>query len=711
MDEGTGRPAFLRMFDMRVLALGLLLLAGLIVLAVLGSRAGIEADLSRRAADRLVALGESWAEARFTGRDAVIHGEALAQEPRDKVRRAIAALSGVRAVTDATTLLPLRRPFTFSIVRDGPNLQMEGYVPSHYAMARIQGAVRALPAGLKVRGVDDLVRARGAPPGDFAAVVVFGLEALTRLPAGRVTLSDNSFAIEGRAPDLATYDALLQTLHKPLPQGFRLARFAVRPPVVAPFVWSAARSGNAVQLKGYVPSDEARREVISQLRAVMPDATITDGTVLGDGAPATDRWLRAVRFLATQLALMPQGRVGLSDTALTLDGAASTFAVYDALAAARKAPPEGFQLARFAVEPPLAQPFVWRVWRQGGQVRLTGYAPSEEARRVMGDAVKGLYAGSKVSDQVRLASGGPPSDVWTAAITYALQLVGKLGSGEATVVGNMLTVSGEALDSASYGLVMEALKTPPAGVSVDATRVLPPVISPYVFSARSDATGVSLSGFFPDAAVHEAVRAAVGRLFPTARVTDVAALGAGAPKGFLDALTLTLGTLARLEMGDLQISDTQIILAGTARYAAAGPALAAELTSVLPKGFAVEVSVEAPAPGVPVGAAECARLMDVAAAGDLTFDASGRLARVSLPVADRMAQVALRCPPLLLQPAPGTTLPAAAVAARGQALRAVLVAAGVPAHHVLWQPDAPEPLPGEPTLVTAGVRLTVRAGE
>ncbi|GGF74250.1 hypothetical protein GCM10007301_37570 [Azorhizobium oxalatiphilum] len=697
--------------DPRILVIGLLLLCVLIGLVAVASRGGVETDLTERAADQLEAIGESWAVARLAGRDATVHGEALAQEARDKVLRAVASLSGVRSVTDATTLLPERRPFTFSLVRDGPVLQMEGYVPSRYALARIAEAVKSLPPGVTARGVDKLVRARGAPAGDFSAVVAFALDALSRLPSGRVTLSDDSFAIEGRAPDLSTYDQLLQTLHAPLPQGFRLARFAVRPPVVSPYVWSAARNGDSIQLKGYVPSDEARQQVLDILHGAMPNAGVADGTVLGDGAPATDRWLRAVRYLTTQLAILPRGQVGLSDTSLTIEGAAGSFAIYDALAAARRTPPEGFQVSRFAIEPPQVAPFVWRIWRQGPTVRLTGYAPGEEARRIMGDAVKALFAGGQVSDQVRLASGGPPAEAWTAAVTYAIAQVSRMASGEATVLGSTLTLTGEAVDSASFATLSEALKSPPAGVKLDAARVLPPVISPYVFAVRSDETGVTVSGFYPDETTHDAVKAGIAQLFPGARVTDVAAVGAGAPAGFLDAVIAGLGPLARLETGDLRFSDGQVTLIGTGRYAGAEPLVTADFKAVLPKGFSGETEIEPPPPAVPVGAAECTRLLTDAAARGLAFDAGGRPTPVSRATVDHMVQVAQRCPALVLQPAPGSTLPGPVAQARGAALRAALVAAGVPDHHVQWEPDAPEPLPGAPALSVAGVRIVVRAAE
>ncbi len=723
--QGTGRSKMghSARWDWRILAGGGLLLCALIAFVLTTSRAAMEADLTEQAIARLDEAGESWAVARFTGRDATIVGEALAQEPRDKVRRTIESLPGVRTVRDATTLLPERRPFTFSVVRDGPVLQLEGYVPSQYALVRMAAAVKALPPGLTVRGMDRLVRARGAPPGDFAAVVAFALQALAQLTSGRVTLSDDAFSIEGRAPNLATYQALQRVMHDPLPQDFRLARFAVRPPVAAPFTWSAVRNGNAVRLEGYVPSEEARASVETALHAVLPEAGITDTTQPGDGAPATDLWLKAVRFAAAQLALLPHGRVALSDTAITLEGAAGSFPVYDALAAARRAPPEGFQVARFAIEPPPASPFVWRIWRRGPQLQLTGYAPSEEARRVMSDAVKSLFQGAQVSDQVRLASGGPSAETWIAAVTFALAQINRMTQGEAAIRDTAVTLSGEATDSTSFTTLREAAKAPPPGVGVDASKVLPPVISPYVFAARSDEAGVTLSGFFPDAETHAAVDGMVARLFPGARLNDVSAIGAGAPEGFRLALEAALPQLARLETGDLRLSDGQVLLSGIGAAPKSGALIGARLAAGLPPGFSGEAAVE-PAPiGVPVGAAECLRLLETALGRGLRFDDRAQPTPDSAPALDRLAAAALRCPALGLEAAhPARLRPDEVIApevaqARARALVAALVARGVAAPHVQWMTlvpgsaladAAPRAEPALPSAVAGGVAIGVR---
>lgn len=608
------------------------------------ARAPIEADLQRAAADVLARTGESWASARFEGRDATLEGESLAQEARNKVRASLEGLFGVRVVHDRTTLLPERRPFTFSAVKDGRTIALDGYVPSADALVRIVAAARE--GGDQVTGQDRLVRARGAPPGDFAALVIFGLAQLKKLPSGRITLSDGVIGIEGRARDLASYDALGRIMHGPLPDGMVLARFAVRPPVAAPFVWSAERDGAVLRLTGYIPSAEARGEVAAALSAAVPGIGVKDDTRLADGAPSLELWLKAVRFAGQVLAELPEGRVTLSDSTLAVEGLAPSFTAFDQLLAARRSPPEGFQIIRFAVEPPRAAPFTWRIERQTQGVRLSGYAPSEEARRLLVDAARAAFPGVQVSDDMQLASGGPAPELWASAASFAVAQLTKLLTGTADVTGAQVALAGEALDSAAFASVMQAVRAPPAGVSVMAQAVEPPAISPYVFAVRREAGELIVSGFYPDLAAHAAIRAALERDFLREKVNDVSAVGGGAPEGFLPAVLAGLAQLSRMGSGELSIADSQMRLAGQVLAASAAPEVEAELKRAVEPAFALETAIEVTPPAPPVDTAACNRLVaDLLGRGTVRF-ASGRadIDMASRGLLDRMAAALLRCP-------------------------------------------------------------------
>ncbi|MEP9353017.1 OmpA family protein [Xanthobacter sp. KR7-65] len=623
---------------------GLLALALLVVFTLATAREPIEADLDAAARDILARTGESWASARFEGRDATMEGEALAEEARAKVRASLEGMFGVRVVRDATTLLPERRPFTFSAVKDGRTIALDGYVPSADALARIIAAARS--GGDQVTGQDRLVRARGAPPGDFAALVIYGLAQLKKLPTGRLTLADGAMGLEGRARDLAGFDELAQTLHGPLPSGMVLARFAVRPPVAAPFLWSAVRDGTVLRLSGYVPSAQARSDVAAALSAAVPGIGIKDDTRLADGAPATELWMRAVRFAGSALAQLPEGRVTLSDTTIAVEGAAPSFTAFDILLTLRRQTPEGFQIVRFAVEPPRASPFTWQIERGAEQARLTGFAPSEDARRLLLDAARSGFQGVQVVDEMQLASGGPPPELWASAASFAVSQLSRMRTGTAHVLGTQVILEGEASDSAGYLLVMQAVRTPPAGVTVDAAEVRPPTISPYVFSVRREADELTVSGFYPDAEVHAAIRSALERDFLRAKVNDVSAVGGGAPAGFQVAVLAGLAELTRLGSGELSVTDGQLRLTGTVLNPNAATEIEAELRRVVRPAFSLETIFQPAVNLPPVNTMECGRLTgDLLSRGVIRFaTASAQIDRQSRGLVDRIAQVLRRCP-------------------------------------------------------------------
>lgn len=626
-----------------VLALGLLAWCALAVATLIFARGSVEEDLAQRAQDMLEQTGESWASARFEGRDAILEGESLAERARQKVHSSLLNLFGVRVVEDATTLLPERRPFTFSAVKDGKIIALSGYVPSTATRQRILDTIKA--EGFIVSGAENLVRARGAPPGDFAALVTFGLEQLGKLPAGRITLSDGALAIEGRAEDLATFDMLGSALRGPLPYGMSLARFAVRPPVASPFLWSASREGNILRLSGYVPSEDTRENVQMVIREVLPGLDVQDKTRLADGAPSTDLWLRAVRYAAGLLTISPQLQISLVDSAVTIEGQAQTFDAYGELAQARRKVPEGFQLKRFTVEPPRASPFTWQLERGNEGVRLSGYAPSEETHRLLNDAVRNAFPGAPVQDAIRLASGGPAPEAWAATSMFLVEQLSKLRAGQVSALEGEVVLKGEALDSAAFVQLERALDAPPSSLKVNSS-VVPPHISPFVFAVRRDKDGITVSGFFPSTKVHELVLTTLSRDFLHEKVQDVSVIGAGAPEGFGAVVEEALTQLARLETGEFSLADTQLHLAGTALNATAVAEIEAEMKARIKPPYTLSLEIHAARPGEHAKDVECQALMTgLMERGTILFNSnSARILRSSRSILDRLAYVLERCP-------------------------------------------------------------------
>lgn len=660
---------------------GLPFLALLVVAAVVFSRGPIEETLAGRADSLLISIGESWAHASFDGRDAILEGEALSEEARVKVRAELAQMSGVRLVEDRTTLLPERRPFTFAAIRDGSKLRLEGYVPSAYARRRIIEAASRMTPGVVVSGEKELVRARGVPAGDFIGMVTFGISQLARMPAGRFTISDDAFSLEGRAPDFTTYDELEVTVRSELPADFKLARFAVLPPTVSPFVWSAQREADGdVVLAGYIPLGDARRALLDIVRSAVPGAAISDQLRLADGAPPTDGWLKAVAYALAQLGRLPNGKVSLSGTTISIEGAAPDFAAYDALAGARRSVPEGYTLTRFAVEPPAVSPFVWGVQRGATGLRLTGYTPSEDAKRALLDAIRAGFPGVPISDEMRIAAGGPSAEAWAGATVFGVTQLAKLRTGSVRGRGTSLSVSGEALDSAAYNTVQTALGAPvPGGFTLE-RDVRPPVVSPYVFSLRKDGDGLTISGFYPSLADHEALVASAKMQLLGAPVNDVSAVAQGAPAGFGAAAKAALGELARLASGEARFDDNKLRVTGTALYSAAVTSIDANLRAALPANFTLDLALDVATRREGSDNAACQRAIDdLMSRGSIEFAGNGAtIAPASHGLLDHLAAAAVGCPEAVVEISvqqPGTE--ASLAATRAKTVTDYLAQAGI----------------------------------
>lgn len=669
---------------------GLPVLLLLLVAAVHFSQAPVEQDLAARSGVLLAQIGESWAHASFDGRDALLEGEALSEEARVKVRNELARLTGVRSVSDGTTLLPERRPFTFTAIRDGTQLRLEGYVPSAWARRRIAEAADTMTPGVVVTGVKELVRARGVPAGDFVGVVVFGIKQLARMPAGRITISDDAFSIEGRAPDFAIYDELEVTVRSELPADFKLARFAVLPPVVSPFVWQASREPDGVRLSGFIPLGDARRSLLDMVRAAVPGAAISDQLRLADGSPPAEGWLKAVDFALQQLGRLPNGKVGLSDTTISIEGAAPDFAAYDAIAGARRSVPEGYTLTRFAVTPPTVSPFSWSVIRGSAGVRLTGFSPSEEAKRLVIDAVRAGFPGVSTSDEMRIASGGPGAEAWVNATVFGVGQLAKLRSGAVRGSGEVLSISGEAQDSAAFVAVEAALAGAlPRGFTVE-SDVRPPIVSPYVFGMRKDEDGLTISGFYPSTQGHDALVKAAKTEMLGVPMNDVSALALGAPDGFEKATLVVLHELSRLSEGEARFDDTKLRITGTALYEAAVEQVRQSLAAGLPKGFVLDLSLDVAVRRETSDKAACQKAIDdLLASGAIQFTAKDEgIAPASHGLLDRVAFAASGCPDAVIEVSVQQATTPDGAHARARAVTDYLARAGISPERLFTGPPS-----------------------
>ncbi|CAN2535756.1 hypothetical+protein [Methylocapsa aurea] len=419
-------------------------------------------------------------------------------------------------------------------------------------------------------------------------------------------------------------------------EGVRVVTDATTPPPLAkPFVFALERKGKTLALSGNAPVPGEREAI--RAAAVGKGLELADSSVSALGAPKNFAALAS--YGVTLLDTLGEGRVSVSDAALSVTGAAVSFDGYDRAEAALKTPPEGVSVTTAAIAPPRISPFVWSAAKAGEIVSLFGYAPSETTREAL--AAEAAVLG-KASDQSRVA-GGAPGDFAVAA-TAALRELAKLSSGKASIADGIVSIEGSGKTNVGASAVEASLRVAlPKSFRLGQVAVAAGAVSPFVFTARKQDGGLSLAGFAPDAAARARLVAQAKRDFGDG-VEDEISVADGAPKGFAEAASAALRALARLDAGVAALSDRKLALEGAAYNAKAQYDIRARLFRDLPEGYenAARLGLATTKDEIPPTRLYAA-LTETVSKG-LSFGADNMIAETSLPVADSLAFVLLRSP-------------------------------------------------------------------
>jgi OOP family OmpA-OmpF porin len=239
--------------------------------------------------------------------------------------------------------------------------------------------------------------------------------------------------------------------------------------------------------------------------------------------------------------------------------------------------------------PGLAKPFVLSLERRGKALALSGNVPPG-ARETLHAAA--AAKGFALADEAAYAFGAPEN--FDALAVYAIAVLDALGDGELILSDASLTASGAAASFDAYDQALAALRSPPAGVAVKAVEVTAPRVAPFVWSAAKSGALVSLFGYAPSPAVHDALVSEAASLEGATTLADQSRVASGAPAEFAAAARAALRALERLENGRAALADNRLSIAGAGKPNVASASVAAQLRAALPKGFELgEVEVAA----------------------------------------------------------------------------------------------------------------------
>jgi OOP family OmpA-OmpF porin len=264
----------------------------------------------------LPAIGGS---ANLAGKALSVTGSAKDGATYENALRTLAAIPNGPDVAAFAVALPAAPDFNITAAKDGTHWRVTGYAHDPDMRAQIFRAARAASGSGNVDG--NLELAAGGQTGvDNLKAAAFAFGFLKDLQSGTVSIRDGQLSLSGEAPSAEARRALLARFNGLYPGGLGPGTADIKAPIISPYVVSAMRNGKDLTLAGYVPSDGARKELVSLAERRFPGFTVKDNLVLGDGAPR--QMLAALNTGLQFLSRLGTGKLSLTDTTVALDGEA-----------------------------------------------------------------------------------------------------------------------------------------------------------------------------------------------------------------------------------------------------------------------------------------------------------------------------------------------------------------------------------------------------
>ncbi|GJE68853.1 flagellar motor protein MotB [Methylorubrum podarium] len=429
-------------------------LAGLPALLLIAAAAAylglsrVTAHLEQQASEIAASTGEGqpepWLRVTVSGRDLTAAGEAPEAAQREAVVARLSAIEGVRRFTDRTGVIEEVSPFVWSVERPAAGrVEANGSRPAEVGAFEL--AQRLKPALPRDATLSDHARAARGAPRDFPDAAAFAVERLQDLTTGAVaTLNDTVISIRGEAASVAAYDALRTALASP-PQGYTLGTVEITPPVVADFRFGVARrTDGSLELTGHVASESAREEIRAAAAQAAEGAAIDDRLRDARGLPQGVDGPALARFVFRLAGLLHEGRVAFEGASVSVEGnALDAGAITEVETLMRDARPAEVAAGRVALTARPIVPYVLRIRRNADSVTVSGHLPDQASREALLARLNPRFFRESIQDRTRLADGAPAG--LAAALAAAIDPLSTLASGELTITGTELRLTGTSL--------------------------------------------------------------------------------------------------------------------------------------------------------------------------------------------------------------------------------------------------------------------------
>jgi len=599
---------------------------------VQATKAGMEADLSARSVAALDAATLNWAKVEFTARDASLGGTATNQADQQRALAIITSLHGVRSVTSAMDMAPVKSPYPFLARIENGKVSLRGGVPDMAVRDALMARSGATDESLELlAGLEDRA--------SWLAATEFALRQLRQLDSGEVSLSDLTFSMSGRAKSLESYEAVNVIFNAGLPAGITRGTVAVTPPLQSPYEWHAVYDGSTVKLSGFVPGESLLETFGQQMPA---GVALEPSLLLASGAP--DKFETTTSSLLKAFAEVERGEARISDGKARFSGDPRSVAAVDALAKGL-----GTSGVELELSPPRIDDYVFVADRAGGKTRLSGYVPDQELLETLGKD------GARDISGLAIGRGAPTG--FDQVVAFGMAAMDELEAGQFAVENSAIVLSGNAENAESYEAVQRLVaQEAPAGMTLDTTELNSFVALPYVWAAERSAEGAySFSGFVPAPQFQQELKQHTGEV-----VDDTSQIAAGAPDDFDKNAMAGLEALTKADAGQASYTGSEWMLtaevSNETQKQAVLDALSASADASLWQ-ISIEIAAEElPEPATTMIAPEAESAPVEAAEGDAPADTTTQ----SEPVAPESGTDALSVAESAADPAPAVELTPAA---------------------------------------------------
>jgi OOP family OmpA-OmpF porin len=549
----------------------------------------IQADIDGRTKEQLASV-ESAGELTIDtdGRHVTLQGYAASEAEKQQILERAEEVWGALGPIDEIKLLDVAKPFKVSITKevDGRTF-LEGVVPSEAArLALIEKAEAAFGGQVE----SDLTLAAGVPEGDWIGAVQNGMDGLSILNHGELSIVDSGIDLTGEAPRSDDLDRI-EALKAAAAEGFDWSSdLDVERPTVSPYTFAVEKTGEGWTVEGFAPDEATRGQLLAKLQAAAGDAEIMADIKLADGVPGDD-WSERTIAAIDALSKLEGGALSISDLDIHLDGDVANQDDLKAIQVlASKAPGGADWQSDLVVLRPTIRPYVIEVDKgNDGVWSLAGVVPDEAARDQLIEAVRQTAEGQDVDVKLQLADGMPGTD-WRVFVQDRLSALNSVESGTLRFKDYDVRLEGTVatLDDAEDANTEVAGIDPKIETELDA---LDPTIDAFLDLRLSPDDGVTVNGALPSGLSKTEAVELLG--LTAGHDGELSENGRGDASAWRQDLRTIGSYLPEFETVELSLKDGRAAIDGETHAKSDAEQVIDKLTDALDQRWRPEVVIEA----------------------------------------------------------------------------------------------------------------------